>query len=98
LDPPAIPVGSLESKYLPLQRRAPTPILWSTFIRQSISLDLRHPEDASIGEMEIAWALERVPREARETLLRMPAREPGTGKRIDRLMYEFDMGIRGQSG
>jgi len=63
----------------------------------ALALELRHPEDASVGDMEIARALDCVPREAREILLHMPARDSGTGKRIDRLMYDLDSGIRGQA-
>ena len=62
----------------------------------ALALELRHPEDSGIGDREIRWAVERVPQEAREILLHMPARTPGTGNRLDRLMYNIDSGIRGR--
>ncbi len=62
----------------------------------ALALELSHPEDTNIGDREISWAIERVPREAREILLHMPARDPGKGKRLDRLMYDLDVGIRGK--
>jgi hypothetical protein len=63
----------------------------------ALALELSHPEDASIGDREIRWAMGRIPHEAREILLHMPSRDSGTGKRVDRLMYDLDAGIRGQS-
>jgi len=62
----------------------------------ALALELSHPEDTDIGDREIRWAMERVPQEAREILLHMPARNPGTGNRLDRLMYDLDAGIRGK--
>jgi len=60
----------------------------------ALALEFSHPEDTDIGDREISWAIERVPQEAREILLHMPARNPGTGNRLERLMYDLDAGIR----
>ncbi len=62
----------------------------------ALALELSHAENIDIGDREIRWAIERVPREAREILLHMPARNLGTGNRLDRLMYDLDVGIRGK--
>lgn len=62
----------------------------------ALALELGHPEDAGLGDREVRRAIERVPREAREILLHIPARDPGKGNRLDRLMYDLDVGIRGK--
>lgn len=62
----------------------------------ALALELGNPEDIGIGDREIRWAIERVPQEAREILLHMPARNLGTGNRLDRLMYDLDSSIREQ--
>jgi len=51
--------------------------------------------DPSVADAEIGWAIEHAPAAAREVLLQMPARQPGTS-RLDTLLYELDFGIRSQ--
>ena len=60
----------------------------------TLALELAHPEDAGMAERELRLAIGSAPPEVREILGHMPAREPGSGKRIDRLMYEIDAGLR----
>lgn len=59
----------------------------------ALALELHQGGDPSIGDKEIAWALERVPPQVKEILSHMPAREMGK-TRLDNLMYALDAGIR----
>lgn len=49
--------------------------------------------DPRIGDGEVRRAIEHAPAEAREVLLRMPARQAGKS-RLETLLYELDAGIR----
>lgn len=62
----------------------------------ALAIEISQGGDASVGEKEAAWAVERVPAEVREILLQMPAREPGK-TRLDHLMYKIDTDIRGRT-
>lgn len=62
----------------------------------ALALELDRGGDPSIGDAEVRWAIERVPAEARDILLQMPARQPGKS-RLDTLLYVLDAGIRGQT-
>jgi hypothetical protein len=59
----------------------------------ALALELEHGGDPGFGDAEVRRAIEHAPREAREVLLHMPARQPGTS-RLDTIMYELDAGIR----
>jgi hypothetical protein len=59
----------------------------------ALALRLDHQDDASAADAEVSWAIEHAPVEAREVLLHMPARPPGTS-RLDALLYQLDAGIR----
>lgn len=48
----------------------------------------------AIGDHEVLWAIAHVTPEVREILGHMPARESGK-TRLDNLMYQVDVGIRG---
>lgn len=61
----------------------------------ALALELDRGGDASIGDAQVRWAIERAPSAVREVLLEMPAREPGKS-RLDTLLYELDAGIRGR--
>lgn len=63
----------------------------------ALALELDGGGDRSIGGAEVAWAIEHAPAEAREVLLEMPARQPGTS-RLAMLLYEVDAGIRARAG
>ena len=62
----------------------------------ALALELDHAGDPSIGDGEVRWAIEHAPREAREVLVQMPARQPGKS-RLDTLLYELDAGLRGRT-
>jgi hypothetical protein len=62
----------------------------------ALSLELDHAGDPNIGDGEVRWAIEHAPREAREVLRQMPARQPGNS-RLDTILYELDAGIRGRN-
>ncbi|MHB1135981.1 MAG: putative immunity protein [Coriobacteriia bacterium] len=59
----------------------------------ALALELDGGGDRSIGDAEVARAIEHAPAEARAVLLEMPARQPGKS-RLDTLLYEVDAGIR----
>lgn len=59
----------------------------------ALALELDHPVEQGVGETVVGWAIEHAPAEAREVLLRMPARQAGKS-RLDMLLYELDAGIR----
>lgn len=60
----------------------------------ALALELDHAGDSAIGDGVIAWAIELVPPEVRDILLQMPARPIGK-RRLDKLLYALDVGIRG---
>lgn len=49
--------------------------------------------DSGVADAEVRRAIDTAPREAREVLLQMPAREPGKS-RLDTIMFTLDAGIR----
>jgi hypothetical protein len=59
----------------------------------ALALELDHAGDPRIGDGEVRWAIEHAPREVREVLLHMPARQAGKS-RLDTILYELDAGIR----
>lgn len=59
----------------------------------ALACELASGGDAHRGALEVRRAIERVPGEARDVLLHMPARQPGKS-RLDALLYELDAGIR----
>jgi hypothetical protein len=63
----------------------------------ALALELDHGGDPSVAEAEVRWAIEHAPSEARDVLLRMPAREAGARSRLDTLLYELDAGIRART-
>ncbi len=62
----------------------------------ALALELAHPDDPGSGDAEVRRAIAHAPVEAREILLEMPARGPGSS-RLDAILYELDSGIRGRS-
>jgi hypothetical protein len=62
----------------------------------ALALELDHAGDPGIGDSEVRWAIEHAPREAREVLRQMPARQPGNN-RLNTLLYELDAGIRARN-
>ena len=62
----------------------------------ALALELSQGGDPSIGDHEVAWAIEHVTPQVREILVQMPAREMGR-TRLDHLMYKVDVGIRGRN-
>jgi hypothetical protein len=62
----------------------------------ALALELDHDGDPRVAGGEVRWAIEHSPSEAREVLLRMPARQAGTS-RLDTILYELDAGIRARS-
>lgn len=59
----------------------------------ALALELNAGGDPSVGEKEVAWALERVTPQITEILLRMPAREMGKS-RLENLMFRMDSAMR----
>jgi hypothetical protein len=62
----------------------------------ALALELRHDGDPRVADGEVRWAIEHAPAEAREVLLRMPARQAGKS-RLDTILYELDAGIRARN-
>jgi hypothetical protein len=62
----------------------------------ALALELDHDGDSSVATGEVRWSIEHAPSEAREVLLQMPARQPGTS-RLDTILYELDAGIRART-
>jgi hypothetical protein len=62
----------------------------------ALALELNHAGDPNVGDAEVRWAIERVPPGVREVLLQMPARPTGKS-RLEKLLYELDMGVRSRS-
>jgi hypothetical protein len=62
----------------------------------ALALELDHDGDPTVAEGEVRWAIAHAPAEAREVLLRMPARRAGKS-RLDTILYELDAGIRARS-
>lgn len=60
----------------------------------ALALELDHAGDATIGDIEVRWAIAHAPTEVRELLRQMPARHTGKS-RLEQLFYELDAGIRG---
>jgi hypothetical protein len=60
----------------------------------ALALELNQDSDHAIGDHEVIWAIEHVTPQVREILLHMPAREMGK-TRLDNLMYQVDVGVRG---
>jgi hypothetical protein len=60
----------------------------------ALALELSHGDDQAIGDAEVRWAIAHVTAEVREILGQMPAREMGR-TRLDNLMYQIDVGVRG---
>jgi hypothetical protein len=59
----------------------------------ALALELDGGGDPGVGAGEIRRAIESAPAEAREVLLEMPARQPGTS-RLDMMLYQLDASIR----
>jgi len=62
----------------------------------ALALELDRGGDPSIGDVEVRWAIDHAPSEAREVLLQMPARPAGKS-RLDVILYELDAGIRARN-
>ena len=60
----------------------------------ALALELSQGGDHAIGDHEVIWAIEHVTPQVREILGHMPAREMGK-TRLDNLMYQVDVGVRG---
>ncbi|MEZ4767939.1 MAG: hypothetical protein R2844_05870 [Caldilineales bacterium] len=62
----------------------------------ALAIEINHAGDQDIGDGEIRWAIEHAPPEVSAVLMQMPARHPGKS-RLDTLLYELDVGIRGRA-
>jgi len=62
----------------------------------ALALELEHADNPHIAADEIRRAIGHIISEAREVLLRMPARQAGRN-RLDRILHELDAGIRNRS-
>ena len=62
----------------------------------ALALELDRAGDPGVADGEVRWAIEHAPSEAREVLLRMPARQAGKS-RLDTILYELDAGIRARN-
>ncbi|HTP11508.1 MAG TPA: hypothetical protein VMP08_24815 [Anaerolineae bacterium] len=60
----------------------------------ALASELSQGSDHSIGDAEVRWAIAHVTPQVREILAQMPAREMGR-TRLDHLMYQVDVGVRG---
>lgn len=60
----------------------------------ALAEQITHGNDAAVGDAFARWAVERVPAEVCGILVNMPAREVGK-TRVERLMYDLDVGLRG---
>ncbi|MEZ4618033.1 MAG: hypothetical protein R2867_21330 [Caldilineaceae bacterium] len=61
----------------------------------ALALELHHPDDPTIADREVAWAIAQAPPAVGEVLQEMHARTAGKS-RIDALLYALDAGLRGQ--
>lgn len=59
----------------------------------ALAMELSQGGNEGIGDAEVRWSIEHAPREAREVLVLMDARNVGKS-RLDRLMYDLDREIR----
>lgn len=59
----------------------------------ALALELDQAGDSKASDNVILWVIEHVTIEVREILLQMPSRQPEKN-RLDRLLYELDIGIR----
>jgi hypothetical protein len=62
----------------------------------ALALELSQGGDPTIGDGEVSRAIEHVPSEVRDVLRQMPARETGS-RRLDKLLYALDQGIRSRA-
>ncbi len=60
----------------------------------ALARELNQGGDPAFGDHEVTWAIAHVTPQVREILAQMPAREAGR-TRLDHLMYQVDVGIRG---
>jgi hypothetical protein len=61
----------------------------------ALALELDQAGDSKVSDKVVLWAIEHVTVQVRDILLQMPCRRPGKS-RLDRLLYELDIGIRGR--
>lgn len=66
-------------------------------VYSALAIEIRNGSDESIGDREIATAIEQATPEIAGLLGKMPAHTAGP-KRVDQLFYEIDRGIREKFG
>jgi hypothetical protein len=62
-------------------------------VYQARARELAAGNDLTVGDDEIAWAIERASSTVREVVRRFPARSPGR-TRLATLYYQLDVGLR----
>lgn len=61
----------------------------------ALAIEIKNTNDPVSGDAEVRWAVDHVQKEICEILLKMPARTEGKS-RIDKIMYDLDVGLRNQ--
>ena len=59
----------------------------------ALAVEIKNNNDPRFGNAEVCLAVEKVQNEICEILLKMPGRAEGTS-RIDRILYDLDIGLR----
>jgi hypothetical protein len=59
----------------------------------AFAIEIKKNNDPKLGNDEVRWAIDHVRKEICEILLNMPGRAEGKS-RIDKIMYDLDMGLR----
>lgn len=59
----------------------------------AFAIEIRNNNDPIFGNDAVRWAIDHVQKEVCEILLKMPKRTEGKS-RLDRLMYDLDVGLR----
>jgi len=59
----------------------------------ALAVEIRNNNDPISGNDEVRWAIDKAPKEVCEILRKMPNRTEGK-KRMDKIMYDLDVGLR----
>jgi enolase len=63
----------------------------------ALAIEIKNNNDPKYGNDEVRWAIDHVQNEICEILLNMPGRAEGKS-RVDKLMYDLDIGLRKRFG
>lgn len=63
----------------------------------ALTIEIRNNNDSRFGDKEIRWAIDHARGEVIELLLKMP-RQPEGKTRLDKLLYDLDMGLCNRTG